>query len=726
MTTIKSISRALASLALVAALSAPAQEVQITGIQSLPSSVRVYFAPFQGAKDYAVYDTANPLDWKFAGLIHLTAGPGCSGVAAVDQLPGKSCWQRMATNADGSYVFPYKATEFSYPNGAQGGPTGYDGPAYFIEWNGAGDGLTHRLQVVALDALGPVPKCNLYRETDIKAYTAMFDCAPMPGMPLMLGSNKGMTEDHSMTVTNGQGPYTNKPKVIGTSKPFDVQADRTFTPIIPGASQVFYDTFENSQAIVQQPGNCETFTNDQGDWGGREWIMDASNGGKWRIIARQINCAVTVPFIMSNHFMDVLADRDATIYGSLSLTPERSFQLNGGILHLTQEVDDVMFGDRWMDFNITPAGDPLVHWNHQDAALNASNRWLFMMNFGPFSQFNAQLLISDGPVAGPKTPGAAANPWSGGVEDLYDSITRAPNGLGLDNKRRWDFFLSATHAALFIDGRLVKQGPLPADKSAWLTGPLKVYFSHYSYHSEAGWKSMLTSDQGYGPGFCNLPIFAYWFSAPETGLKKGEQVTAISNGQRVPANGYGLNNCQRDWPAGVGFRNTDERHWDNMGASVLPASITKANDFSSLAALVQPPLVKPVGSQPPPPPVPVNCTVSEWSAWTAGPVGFETRTRTVVTRESNGGTCLDPLSESRPVVVTPPPPVVLFRVPPTPAYPVSSSGRRSSTAAGYVPSGTLCGKRLGSTNYFSIQGQKDVNGNTITGNWVANCTQVSK
>ena len=188
------------------------------------------------------------------------------------------------------------------------------------------------------------------------------------------------------------------------------------------------------------------------------------------------------------------------------------------------------------------------------------------------------------------TPGAVVNPWTGGVEDLFDPRTLAPNGIGFDNKRRWDFFLSSSWAALFIDGRLVKQGAIPA--TPWLGTPLKVYFSHYNYHSEAGWKSMLTSNQGYGPGFCNMPSLAFLFNDAALGLKAGEQVTALSSGLRIAANGYGLNNCKQSYEPGYGYRNTDERHWDNMGASVLPASITKANDFSSLAALVQPPKIR--------------------------------------------------------------------------------------------------------------------------------------
>ncbi len=576
----------------VIASNAPAAEVTITGIQPSHSSAKISFVPVPGARDYRIFDVANPLDVKYAGLVHLTAAPGCAGDRDYD-LTNTSCYRHLATNRDGSLVFPLRA-EGGYGNGgAKKGPTGYDGPAYSIDYNGLGDGRPHTLIVEAVDALGPAPYLNLYRETDIKAFAPLFPGAHDHAHMVMLGGNKGPTKD-GRTSTNGQGPYTNNPQAIATSRPFVVQADRNYTPIIAGASQVFLDTFEDASPLVQQPGDCDTYTNDRGDWGGREWTLNAGTDKAWRIIARQIDCATTMPFISSSHFMDVLAERDLTVYGSLSMTPERTFQLNGGILHLTQEVDDVMFGNRWMDFNIAPASDPLVHWNHQDKSLNRGNQWLFMMNFGPYSQFNAQLLIANGPAGNVNTPGAVVNPWTGGVEDLFDPRTLAPNGLGFDNKRRWDFFLSSGWAALFIDGRLVKQGAIPA--TAWLSTPLKVYFSHYSYHSEAGWKSILSSNQGYGPGFCNMPALAFWFNDAQHGLQAGEQIITTVNGKRIPANGYAKNNCRTSFAPGYGYRNTDERHWDNMGVSVLPASITAARDFSSLAALVQPPKVLKVES----------------------------------------------------------------------------------------------------------------------------------
>lgn len=46
-------------------------------------------------------------------------------------------------------------------------------------------------------------------------------------------------------------------------------------------------------------------------------------------------------------------------------------------------------------------------------------------------------------------------------------------------------------------------------------------------------------------------------------------------------------------------------------------------------------------------PTPINCVVSAWSAWSACIYGVETRTRTIITPASNGGTACPPLIETR-------------------------------------------------------------------------------
>jgi hypothetical protein len=54
-------------------------------------------------------------------------------------------------------------------------------------------------------------------------------------------------------------------------------------------------------------------------------------------------------------------------------------------------------------------------------------------------------------------------------------------------------------------------------------------------------------------------------------------------------------------------------------------------------------------------PTPVNCVVSDWSAWSECVDGTQTRTRTVITPASNGGTACPVLSESRSCEVAPTP-----------------------------------------------------------------------
>lgn len=46
-------------------------------------------------------------------------------------------------------------------------------------------------------------------------------------------------------------------------------------------------------------------------------------------------------------------------------------------------------------------------------------------------------------------------------------------------------------------------------------------------------------------------------------------------------------------------------------------------------------------------PLPVNCVVSDWSEWSSCVDGVETRTRTIITAPSNGGTACPPLVETR-------------------------------------------------------------------------------
>src|SRR5438552_404704 len=82
--------------------------LNVTGVAANHSSARIYYQPVAGAKDYRVYEQANPSDVKYAGLAHLDAGDGC---------PGGGCQHHFATHPDGTLVLPYQIA-----SGGSGGP----------------------------------------------------------------------------------------------------------------------------------------------------------------------------------------------------------------------------------------------------------------------------------------------------------------------------------------------------------------------------------------------------------------------------------------------------------------------------------------------------------------------------------------------------------------------------------------------------------------------------
>src|SRR5947209_7308863 len=64
----------------------------VTGAAANNSSVRVFYAAVSGARDYRVYDVADPTTVKYAGLVHLSAPGG----------------EHFVTGPDGiTPVFPY-------------------------------------------------------------------------------------------------------------------------------------------------------------------------------------------------------------------------------------------------------------------------------------------------------------------------------------------------------------------------------------------------------------------------------------------------------------------------------------------------------------------------------------------------------------------------------------------------------------------------------------------
>src|SRR3979490_2297228 len=122
-----SLSAALAAIlaAFLASYPSAAGTVVVRGIAADHSAVKITFNPVPGAKDYRVYDVANPANVKYGGLVPLSPSPNC---------PGTYCLNHFVTGVDGvTPVVPYQIA-----SGLLGGPSVIDGPALQIDWNSVG------------------------------------------------------------------------------------------------------------------------------------------------------------------------------------------------------------------------------------------------------------------------------------------------------------------------------------------------------------------------------------------------------------------------------------------------------------------------------------------------------------------------------------------------------------------------------------------------------------
>lgn len=561
--------------------------VIVTGVATNHSAVKVYYNAVPGARDYRVYDIASPNIVKYAGLMRIAASSGC---------PGTSCQHHFVMQSDGvTPVFPYQAAA-----GATGGPQALDVPATSIDWNNVGDFNSHTLIVEAVDRLGPVPQSSLY---DGDQTTALVSGG-------MLGANKGATPDGKNS-TNGQGPYTNAPQVIAQSRPFTVRADSNLKaiPSRSTATQTFYDTFENAQnATFRQTFRNDSMVDAFGNMGVMKYTLNAGTAKAWDIEYRQADNLNSMPFIGSDHFMDMLFDGATpgtsasphTIFSSMSMTPSRSFDFSGGkILHLTMEIDGHWSFRRWIAFNIAPASDPLQAWDPGPYGISNSNQAVFMevkdggctldIYTGPRSATEKNPSGTAGGSSGARLWGQWVPVWCS-TDEMYIKPTFSKNGLGLDDKSRMDFFISSSHVAFFQDGKLIAQSDIPAGTFPYADQPMRAYFTHYLYHSGNDTDELRTFSNS-GQNYC-YPMNAYWFNNPVRGTAAGESL------------------CNQAYPAGFGFQHSDERHWDNMGVEVLPAGTVPANNFSGFSSSVQPPaIVAPNFTNAAPPGAPSNLRI---------------------------------------------------------------------------------------------------------------------
>lgn len=597
-----------------------AASVTVTGVAADNSSVKIAYNPVPGARDYRVYDTANPTTLKYAGLTHLIAGNGC---------PSPWCGFHFVMQSDGvTPVYPYQVA-----NGGTGGPQELSVPALSIEWNKIEDGKPHTLVVQAVNELGPVPPSSLYDRTNAALYPSMSSGMSMPD----LGMNEGMTPDGNDSI-NGQGPYTDNPQVVAQSQPFVVQANSGYHPIpsTSSATQTFLDTFNDSEGSTL----TQVARDDVNQYA--KYTVNAGTPLSATITYFAADTINSFPMIESGHFMDVLFDGGPSdsswsmhnSYGSMFYSPVQTASFaNGQMLHLAMEVDGHVDPRRWMDFAITPANDPITS-SREDQQFNMSDQGLFLQIKNAMCTLN----IDTGPTSSTdSTPTGTAGGsqygslmWGPGGSspltcDRSQSLasTFSNNGIGLDNRSRFDFFLTQTHAAIFEDGVLVAQSSIPAGSFPWASGPVKVYFSHYTYHTDNDFNE-LRNQACYAEN-------AYWYNDPVNGTPAG------------PGNwGDGTDACAINNPPGYGFEYSDERHWDNIGFEVLPASAVPANgNFSGLSSLIampafQAPAFTSAGSNPTPttaspsstPAATATSTVPAATATSTGPASTPAPTAT--------------------------------------------------------------------------------------------------
>ena len=509
--------------------------VVVTTVTTNASSVKIAYQPVPGAKDYRVYDVANPTVVKYAGMIHLNAGAQF----------------HFVTQADGvTPVFPYTSTYNST------GPQTLDVPSTEIEWNRIDDGQPHTLVVQAVDALGPVPPHNL---TDAAN-------SPLTTPADWLGADEGRTPDGNISI-NGQGPSTNTPRPLAQSGGFVVRATPAVRPIPsrPDATQTFLDTFDTAEGATLTPVGSPV--NGFNSVNAITYTLNAGTPRAWDILFQGVDTAVTQPRVSAGGYSDTLFDGPTTanlpraaqpyshtLYASSSMSPQTPADLSGGkMLHLTTEVDRHLDGTyRWLSFELAPANDPLTNFRADDGlfsgnsstanatAVNTSNHALWVQ----LIPGACDATLFEGPLSGIDSRPLARTfvffspPNSTSYPACYQPLNWGDNGRGLDNRSRLDLFVTTRRLAIFEDGVLLTQADIP-DGGLPFTNA-KAYFTHYLFGTSAAGEPKYLS--------ATAPYETYWRN------------TMI---------------------------HSDQRHWDNMGFEVLPAAaVPPAGDFSSLASLI--------------------------------------------------------------------------------------------------------------------------------------------
>ncbi len=354
---------------------------------------------------------------------------------------------------------------------------------------------------------------------------------PFQTMDGMAGPG-AMQMDGMHQAINGQGDPSNLPLVLASSGAVSVPfAPRT----LPGA-QAFFDTFRGEQPLVEQPLPAQVGSTNYGLAGAYQSFAN----DKWTIRDYGGDLDDTKVFFMGNHFMDTLYDggtprSNSPVHNnnaSLVMMPNATADLSGGkVLHVTFEVDAHMDGRRWCDVFVGEAGDTLVDpgkfADFADRKPTLSGklfRWEIKAEAHSLSLFpgTAADALSDlVPLThqehgvGPDSFGwcARTGPWC---------RTNFNSGTGdLDKRHKFDLYLSRTRAVVMEQGQVIKDASFPSG-TALPFDKCQVYFVHQLYHTGNDRAELLNYN----------PSEVYWIN-------------------------------HRPF--------ADERHWDNMGFSVLDA-----------------------------------------------------------------------------------------------------------------------------------------------------------
>ncbi len=499
--------------------------LQITGVTSEPHSVVIHYEPIAGAADYRVFDVANPHTVKYAGKVHYDVN--CIGTPQVPTCGGQN---HFVVDSSGHLVYPYQVSATGT------GPQVVNTINDEIQWNFKRLSGAHILVVQAVNELGPVPPGSLYNSDNQPRY---------PAMAGMLGSNEGPTPDGNVSI-NGQGPATDNPQPIAQSQPIVVSP--TNAPVLPSASnasQVFFDSFTNAEGAtfrrVAYRAQVPSGTSDN-----MEYTLNAGTPQAWTLQYLGADTTDSQPMIDRNHFMDILFDAGTPnissplhiAHGVMAMSPDQTADFSGGrVLHVTMEVDAHFSGRRWVGINLAPATDPLVNWYTNGGHINTSDQAVFLQ----FFPGTCDLSIFTGPTSATNPNPTGIDLWGSGLTTpVYCTYARQTidyggNGLGLDDRSRFDLFISTTHVALFENGLLLAQSTIPGGLPFTQA---KVYFTHYVYHTANDVLDLQNS----------APWETYWLHS---------------------------------------FPYSDERHWDNLGFEVLPDTVLQTPDnFASLRSFL--------------------------------------------------------------------------------------------------------------------------------------------